>query len=318
MLTNKEDVLQDAFVKSLGRLDEESKKIIWNTCISGSQIKRMFYNMKSFLMEKQTVGVEQVFSEKANEKMEMGKIMERVIRDTASKKWDLNIQYSPDTYALVENPFFTANIDGYIVRADNSIEIVEIKNTEETDIEKLYDYYKYQIQYYMWFFNAKSARLIGLSNGWHLQQLVVGRDEALIGEILNRANAIAKALKTGVLDENYFNNEVEEKDAKGIDIRYMEGEMEQKLDKLFELKNEVAEKEEIIKAWEQELKDLYANETDKVILSTTKCSYSLTTSERKGTINYKQYFADKEIDMAELEAYRGATTTTVRGVFTKI
>ena len=289
MLTNKEDVLQDAFVKSLGRLDEESKKIIWNTCISGSQIKRMFYNMKSFLMEKQTVGVEQVFSEKANEKMEMGKIMERVIRDTASKKWDLNIQYSPDTYALVENPFFTANIDGYIVRADNSIEIVEIKNTEETDIEKLYDYYKYQIQYYMWFFNAKSARLIGLSNGWHLQQLVVGRDEALIGEILNRANAIAKALKTGVLDENYFNNEVEEKDAKGIDIRYMEGEMEQKLDKLFELKNEVAEKEEIIKAWEQELKDLYANETDKVILSTTKCSYSLTTSERKGTINYKQY-----------------------------
>lgn len=311
-------MLQDEFVKSLGKLDEDSKKIIWNTCISGSQIKRMFYNMRSFLMEKQTVGVEQYFSDKANEKMEMGRIMERVIRDTASKKWDLNIQYSPDTYALVQNPFFTANIDGYIVNADNSIEIVEIKNTEETDIEKLYDYYKYQIQYYMWFFNAKSARLIALSNGWHLQQLVVGRDEALIEEILNRANAIAKAIKTGELDERYFTNDVEEKDAKGIDIKYMEGEMEQKLDKLFELKNEVAEKEEIIKAWEQEIKDLYASDTDKVILSTSKCNYSLTTSERKGTINYKQYFVDKQIDTEELEAYRGKSTITVRGVFTKV
>ena len=311
-------MLQDEFVKSLGKLDEDSKKIIWNTCISGSQIKRMFYNMRSFLTEKQTVGVEQYFSEKTNEKMEMGRIMEKVIRDTASKKWDLDIQYTPDTYALVQNPFFTANIDGYIVKADNSIEIVEIKNTEETDIEKLYDYYKYQIQYYMWFFNAKSARLIALSNGWHLQQLVVGRDEALIEEILNRANAIAKAIKTGELDERYFTNDIEEKDAKGIDIKYMEGEMEQKLDKLFELKNEVAEKEEIIKAWEQEIKDLYASDTDKVILSTSKCNYSLTTSERKGTINYKQYFVDKQIDTEELEAYRGKSTITVRGVFTKV
>lgn len=311
-------MLQDEFVQSLGNLDEEGKKIIWNTCISGSQIKRMFYNMKSFLMEKKTIGVEQIFSDKTNEKMEMGRIMEAVIRDTASKKWNLNIQYTPDTYALRTNPMFTANIDGFRRTEDGSLEIIEIKNTEEEDIEKLYDYYKYQIQYYMWFFNAKSARLIALSNGWHLQQLVVGRDEALIEEILNRANAIAKAIKTGELDERYFTNDIEEKDAKGIDIKYMEGEMEQKLDKLFELKNEVAEKEEIIKAWEQEIKDLYASDTDKVILSTSKCNYSLTTSERKGTINYKQYFVDKQIDTEELEAYRGKSTITVRGVFTKV
>lgn len=318
MLINKEDVLQDAFVKSLGKLDEDSKKIIWNTCISGSQIKRMFYNMKSFLMEKQTVGVEQVFSDKANEKMEMGKVMERVIRDTASKKWDLNIQYSPDTYALVENPFFTANIDGFIKNADGSLEIVEIKNTEETDIEKLYDYYKYQIQYYMWFFNAKSARLIALSNGWHLQQLVVGRDEALIGEILNRANAICKAINTGELDEKYFGTNIEETDAKGVTIKYLENEMEEKLDKLYDLKIDVAAKEDEIKVLEQEIKDLYASEAEKVILATGKCNYSLTTLQRKGTIDYKQYFADNEIDMSTLEEYRGATTTTVRGVFTKI
>ena len=311
-------MLQDEFVQSLGNLDEDGKKVIWNTCISGSQIKRMFYNMKSFLMEKQTIGVEQIFSDKANEKMEMGRIMEAVIRDTASKKWDLNIQYTPDTYALKANPMFTANIDGFIKNADGSLEIVEIKNTEETDIEKLYDYYKYQIQYYMWFFQAKSARLIALSSGWHLQQLVVKPDEQLQFDILDRANAICKAIKTGELDEKYFNTELEEKDAKGVDIRYMEGEMEQKLDKLFELKNEVAEKEETIKALEQEIKDLYANEAEKVILATGKCNYSLTTSQRKGTIDYKQYFADNEIDMSTLEAYRGKTTTTVRGVFTKV
>ena len=311
-------MLEDDFVQSLGNLDEEGKKIIWNTCISGSQIKRMFYNMKSFLMEKQTLGVEQIFSDKANEKMEMGRIMEAVIRDTASKKWDLSIQYTPDTYALKANPMFTANIDGFIKNADGSLEIVEIKNTEETDIEKLYDYYKYQIQYYMWFFQAKSARLIALSNGWHLQQFVVKPDEQLQFEILERANAICKAIKTGELDEKYFGANVEETDAKGVTIKYLEDEMEEKLDKLYDLKIDVASKEDEIKALEQEIKDLYASEDEKVILATGKCNYSLTTSQRKGTIDYKQYFADNEIDMSTLETYRGATTTTVRGVFTKV
>lgn len=311
-------MLEDDFVQSLGNLDEEGKKIIWNTCISGSQIKRMFYNMKSFLMEKQTIGVEQIFSDKANEKMEMGRIMEAVIRDTASKKWDLNIQYTSDTYALKANPMFTANIDGFIKNADGSLEIVEIKNTEETDIEKLYDYYKYQIQYYMWFFQAKSARLIALSNGWHLQQFVVKPDEQLQFEILERANAICKAIKTGELDEKYFGANVEETDAKGVTIKYLEDEMEEKLDKLYDLKIDVAAKEDEIKALEQEIKDLYASEDEKVILATGRCNYSLTTSQRKGTIDYKQYFADNEIDMSTLETYRGATTTTVRGVFTKV
>lgn len=311
-------MLEDDFVQSLGNLDEEGKKIIWNTCISGSQIKRMFYNMKSFLMEKQTIGVEQIFSDKTNEKMTMGRIMEAVIRDTASKKWDLNIQYTPDTYALKANPMFTANIDGFIKNADGSLEIIEIKNTEETDIEKLYDYYKYQIQYYMWFFNAKSARLIALSNGWHLQQFVVKPDEQLQFEILERANAICKAIKTGELDEKYFGANIEETDVKGVSIKYLENEMEEKLNKLYDLKQDVAAKEDEIKSLEQEIKDLYANETEKVILATGKCNYTLTVSERKGTVNYKQYLADHNIDSIELEEYRGATTTTVRGVFTKV
>lgn len=311
-------MLEDDFVQSLGNLDEEGKKIIWNTCISGSQIKRMFYNMKSFLMEKQTIGVEQIFSDKANEKMEMGRIMEAVIRDTASKKWDLNIQYTSDTYALKANPMFTANIDGFIKNADGSLEIVEIKNTEETDIERLYDYYKYQIQYYMWFFQAKSARLIALSNGWHLHQLEIKPDEQLQFDILDRANAICKAIKTGELEEKYFGLDDSNNESKGVTIKYLEDEMEEKLDKLYDLKMDVAAKEDEIKALEQEIKDLYASEDEKVILATGRCNYSLTTSQRKGTIDYKQYFADNEIDMSTLETYRGATTTTVRGVFTKV
>ena len=311
-------MLEDEFVKSLGDLDEDGKKIIWNTCISGSQVKRMFYNMKSFLMEKQTIGVEKIFSDKANEKMEMGRLMEDVIRNLAKRKWGLDIQYTSNTYALKTNPFFTANIDGFIKNEDGSLEIIEIKNTEETDIEKLYDYYKYQIQYYMWFFQAKSARLIALSNGWHLHQLVVKPDEQLQFDILERANALSKALSTGELDPKYFSPDIEETDAKGVTIKYLENEMEEKLDKLYDLKIDIAAKEDEIKALEQEIKDLYASENEKVILATGKCNYTLTISERKGTINYKQYLADHNIDSIELEEYRGATTTTVRGVFTKV
>jgi len=85
-MTNK---LEDKFVKSLGVLDEESKKIIWNTCISGSQIKKMFYNIRDLYNEKRTVGVEKVFSEKAEEKMKMGRLIEPFIRETASKEFGL-------------------------------------------------------------------------------------------------------------------------------------------------------------------------------------------------------------------------------------
>lgn len=268
-------------------------------------------------MEKQTIGVEQIFSDKANEKMEMGRFMEDVIRNLAKRKWGLDIQYTSDTYALKANPMFTANIDGFIKNADGSLEIVEIKNTEETDIERLYDYYKYQIQYYMWFFNAKSARLIALSNGWHLHQLEIKPDEQLQFDIVERANAICKAIKTGELEEKYFGLDESNNESKGVTIKYLEDEMEEKLDKLYDLKIDVAAKEDEIKALEQEIKDLYASEAEKVILATGRCNYSLTTSQRKGTIDYKQYFADNEIDMSTLEAYRGKTTTTVRGVFTK-
>lgn len=310
-------MLEGQFIKSLGNLDEGSKKIIWHTCISGSQIKRLFYNMKEVYTEKTSVAIDKVFSDRANAKMEVGRAIEPFIREMAKKKWNLDIEYSPETYALKANPMFTANIDGFI-RTPNGLQIIEIKNTEETDIDKVYEYYKYQIQYYLWFFNAVSARLIILSNGWDLQQKEIARDEELQVEIVNRANALAKAINTGELDEKYFNPAIEEVNEKGVTIKYLEDEMEEKLNRLYDLKADVLIKENDIKALEQEIKDLYASEAEKVILATDRCSYSLTTSERKGTINYKQYFADKEIPMEELEDYRGETTTLVRGVFTKM
>lgn len=317
-MTNK---LEDKFVKSLGVLDEESKKIIWNTCISGSQIKKMFYNIRDLYNEKKTVGVEKVFSEKAEEKMKMGRLIEPFIRETASKEFGLKIEYLPDTFAQIANPFFTANIDGFI-ETEEGLEIVEIKNTEEEDMEKLYEYYKYQIQYYLWFFNAKRARLIALSKGWKLQQLIVERDEPLQMEIVDRANALSKALTEGVFDEMYFSEEEKRIDEANVIIKYLEeqSEISEKINKLKDLKDNAVTIDTMIKELESEIKDIYADDDNKVSLVTDRCTYTLSTIPRKGTINYKQYFKDNNISDTDpiLEQYRGKETKVIRGVFTNL
>lgn len=311
------NILENEYVKSLGNLDEDGKKIIWNTCISGSQVKKLFYNMREVYTEKKTIQTEKIFSEKATQKMAMGKALEPVIRNLASEKWNLDIKYSPDTYALTANPFFTANIDGYR-EIPNGIEIIEIKNTEEKDIEKLYDFYKYQIQYYMFFFQAKSARLIALSNGWNLQQLEIEPDEELQKQIVDRCNALAKAIQEGVLDPEYF-NEAPKEDAAEIHISYLQGtEFGEKLNKLNELKqSEDAIKEEI-ESLENDIKNTFAEENKKVVLATETCNYTLTVTERKGTVDYKALLKDYDIANDVVEKYRKDSTKVIKGVLTEL
>lgn len=309
-------MLEDEYVKSLGNLDEDSKKIIWGTCISGSQIKKMFYNLRDVYFEKTTMAPEKIFSEKTEEKMAMGRELEPVIRKLANEKWNLNIEYTPDTYVLKANPFFTANIDGFR-RTSEGLEIIEIKNTEEEDINKVYEYYKYQIQYYMWFFNAKSARLIALSNGWHLQQLEIEKNEELQHEIVERANALCKAIKDGDVTSDYFNKEEEIAD-KNTRVEYVKDDVAEKLNRLLDITDKIKELEEEEKLIETELKNAFAKENEKVIVATDLCNYSLTMVERKGIVDYKQYFTDNKIDETELEKYRKPTTTQIRGVLTKV
>ena len=311
-------MLEDEYVKSLGKLDEMGKKVIWSTCISGSQIRKLFYNFKELYFEKTTITADKILSEKATEKMEMGKIMEGVIRERAKEKFHLDIQYTPDTYALKANPFFTANIDGYIKNENDELEIIEIKNTEEMDIEKVYEYYKYQIQYYMWFFNAVKGRLIILSNGWKLQMKEVERDEALEFQIVERCNALCSMIKDQNTDNKFFNSEKEEETTDSV-IKYLDNTEPayEQLRQLVELKAKSKELEAEIEGLENELKE-YAQGDKKVILVSENNQYALTTIVKKGNIKYKEYFKDKGIAESELEQYRGENSTYVKGVLTTL
>lgn len=301
----------------LGLLDKQEKNIIWNTTISGSQIRKLFYNIKELYNDKKTQNINSINSVIVEEKMKRGIALEPLIREMAKKEFDLDIKYDPTTFAQVNQPFCTANIDGYIEHEDTTLDIVEIKNTTEMDIEKSYEYYKYQIQYYIWFFRANGAYLITLANGWKLQKKYIEPDMELIQQILDRILALYEALKNNKFDNKIF-NENNDNNIKDSEVVYLESIAEQNLNRLGDLKKTIETLEEEADILEKELKDNFAKEDKTVTLATNNYSYKLTTSVRKGNIKYKDLLKDKNISDEEAEKYRGENTIIVKGVLTSL
>lgn len=301
----------------LGFLGKDEKNIIWKTTISGSQIRKLFYNIKEVYNNKKTQVTNDIFSTVVEEKMKRGIMLEPIIRDMACKEFNLNIKYDPTTFAQREQPFCTANIDGYIENEDTTLDIVEIKNTTETDIEKSYEYYKYQIQYYIWFFRAKGAYLITLSNGWKLQKKYIEPDMTLIQQILDRILALYNALKKDEFDNVLFNENNNDTN-KETELIYLSDVAEKDLDKLGDLKMKIKELEEEANTLEKDIKDNFAEDNKSVTLATNRYAYKLTTITRKGSVKYKDLLKDKNISDEEIEKYRGEDITLIKGVLTTI
>lgn len=153
-------------IVDLGIIDDEQKyKSCWlPLSISGSKVNRMFKEPLKLFNETVT-GTRPKFSTATIEKLESGKVMEPIIIDFAKKQLGFDIVVDKRTFKIKDQELY-ANIDG--ISPDGDI-IYEIKNTEEKDIKKVFERYKWQMVYYCRFFKATKAVLIAYISGCKLR-----------------------------------------------------------------------------------------------------------------------------------------------------
>lgn len=142
-------------------ITQKEKKAIWAELnLSGSKFKNWCLKPEEFVLNKETV-----FPEFMREKIDFGNKLEDFIFDTAkNSKKKYNFIKDKNTYQHDTYNFCYANVDGFFL-SDNEKGILEIKNTETTNIDKLIDTYKYQVLYYCWFFGLKKVMFAFLING---------------------------------------------------------------------------------------------------------------------------------------------------------
>lgn len=138
------------------------KETIWNELnLSGSKFKEWCLKPNEFVKNEK-----KEFPEFMREKIDFGNKLEDFIFETAKKSNNkYNFIKDKHTYRHNEYYFCYANVDGFFINKENEKGILEIKNTESTNIDKLVDNYKYQVLYYCWFFGLKNVMFSFLING---------------------------------------------------------------------------------------------------------------------------------------------------------
>lgn len=318
--------------KTLGETTLEQKQDIWTNRMSGSQVKRVFSDALNLYKEK--IGEKEpidLSKTKVAERLEMGNIMEPIIVERAKDIFGLDIKVDKDTFESTDDEWFTANIDGYIGTDINNIsEIIEIKNTTETNNEKLVSRYRLQIAYYMWFFNAKSAKLIALKNGHELEAIHIARDEEFELEMLNKLHNFKDAIVLGIPPTTQTKEEIEEK-GRNIELTEETIKVEMKdsqeilntFEELKEVNGEIKELKDKKETYEKILKKSSLMDFNKVEVTSGINKYQKLVSERKGAVDYGKMLAALGAKygfdyLAELEKYRKKGSTTITFKITEV
>ncbi len=187
-------------IKNLGVLTLEQKQEIWKNKMSGSQVKKTLQNpQEQYLIKTGQKEMIDLSKTRAKRWLDMGNYMEPVIIEMAKGSLELDIKTDKSTFEKVEDDFFTANIDGYIGESPEAIEtIIEIKNLSKGDVNEMLSNYLNQIDYYMWFFGAKNAKLIALIAGNDLKVIDIERDEAREAAMLAKLKDFQMNLNMGI------------------------------------------------------------------------------------------------------------------------
>jgi predicted phage-related endonuclease len=130
--------------------------------------------LEQFLLD--TKQIEETFTETGKQKMEMGKVMEPIIKDLVEKTLNVKLVVDKNRYQHDIHDMFTIEFDALDV--DNGV-IYEFKNTEKDEKTILKTYYP-QVQFAMYMSNYQHARICYLRNGWELGYIDVKRDENFI------------------------------------------------------------------------------------------------------------------------------------------
>ena len=309
--------------KTLGEIPYEDKKDIWANKMSGSQVKRVFTDLENLYKEKvgekEPVNLNNIPG--LAERLEMGNFMEPVIIKRAMEVHGLDIKIDKSTFESTNDEWFTANIDGYIGKDINNVEeIIEVKNTTVEDNAKLLDSYKYQIAYYMWFFNAKRAKLIALRNGFELVVINVDRNETFEKQMLEKLEEFKMNVDLGLAPSVQTESEIKEN---GKNVVISDEESLEKLNKetleSFEKLSEVNNQLSVLKKEKTSLekvikKDL--EEYNKVEINYNGYIFQKNVINRKGSVDYNKLLAELgakyDFDyLAEVEKFRKPQTKSI-------
>lgn len=123
-----------------------------------------------------------------SESMYWGTVMEAILREEFSKRTGYAVKEAHYIFASIDNPFLTANIDGYVDLGNGEYAVLEIKtagNYAESDwndgcpIE-----YFCQVQHYLYITGMKKAFIAVLIGGNQFKYLEINRDEGTIQTII--------------------------------------------------------------------------------------------------------------------------------------
>ena len=149
----------------------------FKTGVSSSKISAILNRSKyrtvvdQFMFDKKRKKAE--FTESARQKMNMGNMMEPLIKEIVENHFDTALTVDKNRYCHDKYEYMTIEFDALDYR--NEV-VYEFKNTE-LDEKHIYDTYYPQVQYAMFIIGWNKARICYLRNGWELGFVDVERDE---------------------------------------------------------------------------------------------------------------------------------------------
>jgi predicted phage-related endonuclease len=178
------------------------------TGVSSSKIDAILNKSKFKTVVEQylldTHQIEETFTETGRQKVEMGKVMEPVIKELVEKTLDVTLTVDKTRYQHDEYAEFTIEFDA--LDTFNKV-VYEFKNTEKDEKTLLKTYYP-QVQFALYMTGWQTARICYLRNGWELGYIDVQRDENFIEGMVKAglyyAECLAKKQTPDVEHVNYL------------------------------------------------------------------------------------------------------------------
>lgn len=135
-----------------------------------------------------------------SESMYWGTVMEAILREEFSKRTGYAVKEAHYIFASIDNPFLTANIDGYVDLGNGEYAVLEIKtagNYAESDWNDgcPIEYYL-QVQHYLYITGMKKAFIAVLIGGNNFKYLGIERDEDTIQTIICCAKQFWQLVQT--------------------------------------------------------------------------------------------------------------------------
>jgi predicted phage-related endonuclease len=256
--------------------------------------------LEQYLLD--TKQITETLTETSRQKVEMGKIMEPIIKDLVEKALNVQLTVDKNRYAHDELPRFTVEFDA--IDYNNRV-VYEFKNTEK-DEKSIRETYYPQVQFAMYIINFKKARICYLRNGWELNYIDIDRDDNFIEHMIEAGKYYVSCLDNQIepdleyLDSiadkiNFYRGEQNTLKGVGVELDLTQDD----IDLLYQWKD-IKSQIDALEFEEQKIKGILSEKYGKYSDSTI--SYSNVETVRDGGINVKELLKDyPDIDVRKYQ-----------------